>query len=205
MSHDIKPQLWVIAGPNGAGKSSLVAGNSVARQIPVVNPDEIAKRIGPDHRGEASVVVQAGREALRERQRLMSERRSFGIETTLTGRGEIQLMQQAREQGYKVNLVYVGIADAMQSNTRVAFRVSRGGHDVPESDIMRRFDRSMNNLPEAIQAADRSFVLDNSERRERLLFSIENDRLRFVSKDLPAWSKAALGKAGFSLEGRSFA
>lgn len=203
MNKDIKPQLWVIAGPNGAGKSTFVAKQSLAGQIPIVNPDEIAKRIDPNHRGETAVIAQAGREALLERRALMAQGKSFGIETTLTGRGEVQLMQQAREQGYKVNLVYVGISDAKQSNTRVAFRVSQGGHDVPESDIMRRFERSMNNLSEAIKAADRSFVLDNSARQYRLLFSIEKENLRFVSKELPAWSKEALGKAGLSLEGRA--
>ncbi|MDO4682858.1 MAG: AAA family ATPase [Lautropia sp.] len=195
------PQLWVVAGPNGAGKSTLVARHAFASQIPMVNPDEIARRIDPTRRDETAVIARAGREAVLARKALLEEGRSFGIETTLTGRGEIQLMQQARAQGYKVNLVYVGIADPMQSNTRVAFRVSRGGHDVPESDIMRRFDRSLSNLPEAIKAADRAFVLDNSARQYRLLFSLDKENVRFVSKDLPAWSKEALSKAGVSLQG----
>lgn len=201
MNQDIRPQLWVIAGPNGAGKSTFVAKQSLTSQIHIINPDEIAKRIDPIRRNETAVIAQAGREALLERRGLMAQGQSFGIETTLTGRGEILLMQQAKEQGYKVNLVYVGISDAKQSNTRVAFRVSQGGHDVPESDIMRRFGRSLGNLPEAIKSADRAFILDNSARQYRLLFSIEKNGLHFVSRELPAWSKAALIEAGFSPEG----
>lgn len=110
-------------------------------------------------------------------------------------------MQQARAQGYKVNLVYVGLDKAQTSNVRVSIRMQAGGHSVSEADIMRRFGRSLSNLPKAIRVADRSFVLDNSARQYRLLFSIEKNGLHFVSRELPAWSKAVLIEAGFSPEG----
>ena len=94
-----RPQLWVFAGPNGAGKSTFVDRHSIDQKIRVVNPDVIAKRISPAHQGEAAVQIQAGREALSERRRLMSQGRSFAIETTLTGRGELALIHQARDVG----------------------------------------------------------------------------------------------------------
>jgi predicted ABC-type ATPase len=70
----------VIAGPNGAGKSSLVVSR-LARRIPIVNPDDIAHEMtGPDRS-----LALAGRQALVERERLLGEGQSFGIETTLSG------------------------------------------------------------------------------------------------------------------------
>lgn len=188
MSVRLPPQLWVIAGPNGAGKSTLVARHSLSRRMPVINPDEIAWQIDPIRRNETSVIAQAGKRALHERKRLLDSEQTFAVETTLTGRGELKLMRQARANGFKVNLVYVALSDAGQSNNRVATRVRAGGHDVPEVDIYRRFERSLANLPDAITASDRVFVLDNSSRRYRLLFSIERGSLRFVSKHLPDWA-----------------
>lgn len=200
MIDEIKPQLWIVAGPNGAGKSTLVAQHALARQI-IINPDDIAKRIGPGHQAETAVKAQAGREALQRRKALLEERQTFGIETTLTGRSEIQLMCQAKEQGYKLNLVYVGLDRVEKSSSRVGIRVLKGGHDVPEEDILRRFGRSLGNLPEAIKVADRAFVLDNSGRQYRLACSIENGHLRFMAKAVPAWAIQALEKAGFEPDG----
>ena len=37
-----------------------------------------------------------------------------------------------------------------------------GGHDVPESDVWRRYQRSLENLPLAIERADDSILFDNS-------------------------------------------
>lgn len=187
-----RPQLWMIAGPNGAGKSTLVAHHALSRRIPVVNPDDIAWQIDPARRNETIVIAQAGKRALHERKRLFGLRQTFAVETTLTGRGELRLMQHARECGYKVNLIYIALGDAGQSNNRVATRVRAGGHDVPEADILRRFSRSLANLPGAINASDRVFVLDNSSRRYRLLFSIVHGSLRLVSKKLPDWADAVI-------------
>src|SRR3546814_20078963 len=77
---------------------------------------------------------------------LLASRRTFGIETTLTGSSELALMRAAGEAGYQVNLVYVGVRDVRHSIGRVRARVSRGGHDVPIADLWRRFDRSLGTL-----------------------------------------------------------
>ena len=57
-----RPQLWVFAGPNGAGKSTFVARHAVDQKIDVVNPDVIANRIDPSHKGDTAVLMpDAGR------------------------------------------------------------------------------------------------------------------------------------------------
>lgn len=186
------PQLWVFAGPNGAGKSTLVSRHGVADRLPVVNPDNIAQQISPGHHGETSVMIQAGRIALAERQRLLAERRSFAFETTLTGRGELALMTEAKRQGYKVNLVFVGVRGVEHSRSRVALRVREGGHPVPVADILRRFDRSQKNLAPAIRLSDRAYVLDNSRSRPRLILKIEQGQTKTISRNVPEWAKKAI-------------
>lgn len=174
-------RLVVVAGPNGAGKSTLVT-HHLRRRLPVVNPDDIAIE-----RGEPTEILAAGREAVARRLGLIAEGRSLAIETTLTGQGELIFMRRAAVADYRIILVYVGVSDVYLSLSRVRARVLLGGHDVPIDDLMRRYARSIDNLPVAAAIADRVFVIENDGQRRRLLRKIVDghDRLR---TSLPAWA-----------------
>jgi len=185
------PRLWVFAGPNGAGKTTL-ARQYVVGRIEIVNPDEIARQIDPQHFDDARVIALAGRQAVERRRVLLAAGQTFGIETTLTGRGGLAFMAEARERGFKVNLVFIGIKDAQQSFSRVGARVELGGHTVPDDAIARRFNQSMGNLPEAMKLADRALVFDNTGKRRRLILSRENGRTKLVSRNLPQWAREAI-------------
>ncbi len=106
MTH--RPQLWVIAGPNGAGKSTLVRRHLTGK-VPVVNPDDIARELSPHNPSLKN--AEAGRLAIKQRAVFLQECRSFAVETTLTGKGEIKLMELAVSAGYKVNFIFVGVHD----------------------------------------------------------------------------------------------
>jgi predicted ABC-type ATPase len=181
----VKPQLWVFAGPNGAGKSTLV-DCYVAHRLPVVNPDNIAKTL-PAELQDTQRVIHAGRSAVTARRTFLAEGTSFAIETTLTGRSELDLMRAASAAGYKVNLVYIGLGDVSFSIGRVRSRVASGGHDVPLQDLLRRFSRSVRNLPTAMQLAERVLLFDNSSTRLQLIFSREKGRVKFRSATMPQW------------------
>lgn len=174
-----QPQLWVFAGPNGAGKSTLMRHAKVADYLPVINADDIAEglRLESPGRSEAETIAQAGREAIARRNRLLNEKRSFAIETTLTGHSELRLMQAAKESGYEVRLIYTKISGAEQSNGRVTLRVRARGHNVPEPDVLRRFSRSTKNLPYAIAVSDRVYLFDNSGKRYCLLAEIHDGKV----------------------------
>ena len=113
---------------------------------------------------------------------------SFAIETTLTGHSELRIMAGARAAGYKITLVFVGVNDALTSVARVRERVARGGHDVPAPIILRRYDKSLENLPVAIGFADRCFIADNRKDRHRLLVTIDDGQIRYLSRNLPDWA-----------------
>ncbi|GFN47178.1 zeta toxin family protein [Candidatus Regiella insecticola] len=185
----IKPQLWVIAGPNGAGKSTLVRQHFFGK-LPIVNPDDIAKDLSTDY--SSNKTLEAGKIAVRQRSIFLAERRSFAIETTLTGRSEIRLMKAAGKAGFKVNLIFIGLDDVTLSAARVALRVRTGGHAVPAKDIFRRYDRCMANLPIAMNYAVRVWIIDNSDMRRRLLLARETNKIKHLVSSLPCWfSKVA--------------
>lgn len=185
------PHLWAFAGPNGAGKSTIV-DRHVAGRIPVINPDNIARTL-PSELSDAARLIQAGRTALCERRTLLAARQSFGIETTLTGRSELDLMRDAVTAGYRVSLVYVGLRDVALSLARVSERARRGGHDVPRADLLRRFDRSLAHLCEAMTlASHRVILIDNSTERRQLLLSRKSGRTSYQSSDPPNWAAAVL-------------
>ncbi len=189
-----QPQLWFVAGPNGAGKSTL-ADRYLKDKLPVINPDNIARQINPAIGSDmSSVAAQAGRAALQQQQEYLKQKASFAIETTLTGKRELRLMKEAKTQGYKVNLVFIGVDGPDMSTVRIATRVQSGGHHVTTKDVNRRYPRSMANLDAALKLADRGFVLDNSYSRRRLLLSLEHGITKFQSKNMPEWATRSISK-----------
>lgn len=176
----------MIAGPNGSGKSTIVK-RYLAGKIPVINPDDIAavEKVGP---------IQAGRLAIERQNRLLMRGASFAFETTLSGKRELWVMQNARERGYKLNLIFLALDGPALAIGRISGRVLAGGHNVPPRDVLRRFQRSIDNLPAAIALADRAFVFDNSSDRRRLLLSLDQGRVKRLRRDLPEWAKPYLSR-----------
>ncbi len=187
------PTLLVIAGPNGSGKSTLrrwLEAQGVA--LPDhIDPDEIASSLDGD---DARRTREAQRIADEWRARFLSERRSFSFETVLSHPSKIAFMREALAAGYYIILYYVGIADPLVNVARVADRVAKGGHDVPEEKIRARYQRSMSLLAEAVRAADRAYVFDNSGcgGERRLCVAIEEGRIRTSEPDLPDWARKFL-------------
>jgi len=178
------PQLWVVAGPNGAGKSTLIR-RGIGERLTIIDPDAIAAAL-PRING-ALDERQAGVIALQRRRTLLEERSSFLIETTLTGNSALRLMQSAKAAGFKITLVYVGLATTDLSAQRVADRVAQGGHDIPKEAIERRLAASLGNLTPASALADRFYLFDNSSLRRRLLLIGEDERTRWRADLIPDW------------------
>ena len=70
---------------------------------------------------------------------------------------------------------------------RVRFRVSRGGHDVPEEDQRRRYPRSLGNAPKAFAIADEAVILDNSGPRYAKL-AVKRMTGTRLFEPLPEWA-----------------
>ena len=161
-----RPRYTILGGPNGAGKSTTFARLMEwgYRSEAFLNPDEVAKGLdGP----KPARAVAAGRETLRRSRAWMASRRSFVRESTLSSREIVRSAQTARDTGYRVTLIFVGLNAVATSKNRVRIRSRSGGHAIPVRDQERRFLRSFDNAPRIAAIADETYFLDNGSERPR--------------------------------------
>ena len=144
--HIKKGAIYGFIGRNGAGKTT--ASYTVLPEIlecrEFVNADEIAKGLSPFN--PSSVAIEAGRLMLKRIGELLSAGVSFSVETTLSTRSYINLIQQAQNQGYSVSLIYFWLNSPELAIERVKQRVANGGHDVPAPIIRRRYRSGLENF-----------------------------------------------------------
>lgn len=164
MSTARPPRIYVLAGVNGAGKSSIAGAAFRENGAEYYNPDEAARALisanpGLSQTRANSLAWHRGRALL---ERAIAERMDFAFETTLGANTIPRLLRVAAEQGIEVHVWYAGLATPEQHIRRVQSRVKRGGHDIPETDIRRRFEHSRLNLIHILPALTALRVYDNS-------------------------------------------
>lgn len=185
------PVLFLVVGPNGAGKTTLVEKVlAPATHLPFVNADVIAAAQWPeDPLGHAYA---AARIAAEERVRHLDRGTSFIAETVFSHESKVALARDAGARGYLVHLHVVMIPEDL-AVARVAERVRRGGHDVPEDKVRTRWARLWPLVAEARRTADRTVIWDNStiDGRYRPVASYVRGTL-VGEPTWPAWTPAAL-------------
>ena len=142
----MNPLLLIIAGPNGAGKttSAMHLLPNVLRIRHFVNADLIAKGLSPF---DPAIANWTAAKIMVERMRQLTDgRESFAVETTLASRSFVSVIKHCRQAGYCTGLLFIALANAELAKKRVALRVSRGGHDVPDEIVERRFDLGLKNF-----------------------------------------------------------
>jgi len=181
--------MWLIAGPNGAGKSTF-APNLSSDVEEIVMPDQLAYRLSAT--APEKQAVRSARLAIDRIKSLLDERRSFAVETTLSGRFHLEMAARARAAGWKVGVIYIGLRSPKLAIERVRLRHIRGGHNVPPTDVRRRYARSLKNLVDIYRALDRVVVLDNSSARLRMkrIFEAREGRTVFRVPILPKWLRS---------------
>lgn len=176
--------LYVIAGPNGVGKTTFATTflPKYADCANFINADLIAKGMSPF--SPQAAAIRAGRLVLSEINYFAERRASFAFETTLSGRSYLQSLENLKKCGYGVHIFFLWVKDVDVSVSRVQDRVRKGGHDVPETDIRRRFDRSIRNFIREYQSlADTWYLFDNSAREPALVAFEKKGRLRIIEKE----------------------
>jgi predicted ABC-type ATPase len=183
------PRLVIFGGANGSGKSTLT--RFYQRRLEwLLDPDATARDINPINPQKAA--IQAARYVLQKQKEFLDSGQSFALETTLSSGGNLELIESAKQKGWLVRLLYVGLENPALNIQRVAARVARGGHDVPETDVLRRYQRSMENLPKAAALVDLLSVHDNSDRVIQRVVLIKNHRLLRLTTTGSSWWESAL-------------
>lgn len=192
-----QPWLVIIAGPNGAGKTTfynqVLKDNPFYKNKPFVNSDLIAEKMA---NGDMDVVDEHMRDAARETSdkihQLIKGKKTFIYETTSSGKTHLSFMSKARELGYKIAVVFVGLSKVELSHMRVQQRVEHGGHDVKSEDIDRRYPKIIAGIPELLKRADIGAVFDNSGKSPfKMIFLMDESKL-WVFHKYPNWVENSL-------------
>ena len=140
------PNLYIIAGCNGAGKTtaSFTILPEMLNCKEFVNADSIAAGLSPFN--PESVAIEAGRIMLMRINELLRAGVDFAFETTLATRSYLSLIKDAQAAGYKVTLLFIWLDSPETAIQRVARRVAKGGHNIPQDVVARRYYRGISNL-----------------------------------------------------------
>ncbi|MBR5081243.1 MAG: zeta toxin family protein [Bacteroidales bacterium] len=189
-----KPVLIVIAGPNGSGKTSVtskILKHEWMEDAVYINPDLVAQeRFGdwnsPEAIRKAVVYCQEWRE------QCLAERKSLIFETVLSADDKIDFIERAKEAGFFVRLFFVCTESPTINASRIVQRVIKGGHDVPITKIISRYQKSILNCKYIATKVDRTYLYDNSvdDAEQKLLIRLSDGLIakRYVN-ELPEWAK----------------
>ena len=100
----------------------------------------------------------------------------------------LKTIKKARELDYFIRLYYIGVNSADESIKRIKNRVEKGGHDIPEQDVKRRYNKRFEDLANILPYCNEVKLYDNEngfvEKAE-----YRNGELLTKNKDVPEWIK----------------
>jgi predicted ABC-type ATPase len=167
-------EIFMMGGPNGAGKTTTAFGIlPEAGVVEFVNADLIASGLSP-FRPE-SQARQAGRLMLERLAYLRSSGESFCFETAMASRSFLPFLEECKNVGYLLNIVFVWLESPALARNRVAFRVNSGGHFVPDDIVERRYGRGIHNFLNLYRPLAHSWVVMNNSGSASLMVARQQD------------------------------
>ena len=171
----------IIGGVDGTGKSSLT-GVLIAKDNmlgTVIDTDKITKQNGGDK-------IKGGKIAVRKIDECLKKGLNFTQETTLSGTRTLKTIKKAIDLNYNINLYYVGISSCQESISRIANRVSKGGHDIPSDDVARRYEKRFEDLYKILPYCNEVYFFDN-ENGFIQVAEYRNGEIFILVKTPPQW------------------
>jgi predicted ABC-type ATPase len=146
----------IIGGVNGVGKSSLSGVLKVERNDlgHIIDVDKLAVLNNLD-------AIESGKLAVARIEDYLVRGISFTQETTLSGVKTQRTIKKAKELGYTVRLLYIGLNTLEESKERIKNRVLRGGHNIQEDAVERRFSKRLNDVVKVLPYCDEAHFYDN--------------------------------------------
>ncbi|OFX67050.1 MAG: hypothetical protein A2X12_02815 [Bacteroidetes bacterium GWE2_29_8] len=157
----MKKEAIIIAGPNGSGKTTFA--NNFIEEYPFtyINADNIIKEAYSPQitnlRSETLKII------FNKIETTVNSGANFIIETTLSGRYFIRLIESLISNNYEITIIYIFLENPKLCVERIKERVLKGGHYISDVEVERRFYRSKNNFWKLYrQYCDKWFVFYNS-------------------------------------------
>ena len=192
-----KPELIIIAGPNGSGKTSITQKflhHEWAEGTTYINPDQIAKDLFGDWNNSESV-LKAATYCSDLREQCLKRKESFVFETVFSAQDKIDFVIRAKQAGFFIRIFFISTSNPAINASRIAKRVMKGGHDVPITKIISRYNKSIQNCKIVAPIIDRLYVYDNSidDVDARPLFRLSEGVLaKQYTKIIPDWAQNIL-------------
>jgi len=146
----------IVGGVNGVGKSSL-SGVLKAERTDLGYIIDVDKLAVENQCG----AIESGKIALAKIEDFLARGLSFTQETTLSGLKTEKTVKVARDKGYTVRLFYIGLDTLDESVERIKNRVTRGGHNIQEDDVERRFGKRFDDVIKILPYCDFALFYDN--------------------------------------------
>jgi predicted ABC-type ATPase len=181
-------ELIIIAGANGSGKTTVANKILENKNFEFLNADEIEKSLENNIKSP----LKAGRIFFQKFNQYIEENKSFIIETTLSGNYLLKFITQLKKKRYKITLIFVFLESPLVCIDRIKIRVKKGGHNVPDDDVKRRYYRGKENFWNEYKSKVNDWYLfyNSNQNPERVAFGsgrtfiVENEKLlQYILKD----------------------
>ena len=183
-----RPTLIVLAGPNGSGKTTLYETRiKPGLSVPFINADIIQRDELNDT--DMNAAYKAAEIASERRNEYLAQSKSFVTETVFSHPSKLDLIHEAKKQGYRVMVFHISVEHPDLSVARVSERVKEGGHPVPEEKIRQRYDRNGPLIRQAVLLSDIAHIYDNSNLNQppERVMSFTAGKVSFAIARLPDW------------------
>ena len=125
----------------------------------------------------------------------LKEKKSFVFETVFSAQDKIDFVIRAKQAGFFIRIFFISTSNPAINASRIAKRVMEGGHDVPITKIISRYNKSIQNCKTVSAIVDRLYVYDNSidDADAIPLFRLSNETVaKQYTEDIPEWAKILL-------------
>lgn len=185
LKYERQPLACFLIGANGSGKSTLRNYLNLSEIQTNIDPDalnRIAKLKHTQHHQANSA-----RQAINLYTNAIENDLNVCMESTLAGKGTTKRIKAAKANGYYLTGYFIGINNVLINIERVRMRVQKGGHNIPENLIRKRYTESIDNLLSIYKCFDELHIIDNSNTYYQLQTSIYQGQLIHHANSIESW------------------
>jgi predicted ABC-type ATPase len=195
------PELYIITGSNGAGKSSVGSvylPSQIQKTCIVFDGDKLFMN-------KQRELWKIGITAIKEAKKIainyvaetfnalvnnaINSKSNFAYEGHFTNDATWDIPKRFKNEGYSINLIFLGLTDIYLSESRVIDRSKFGGHYVDPSTIAQNFYGNLEKLDKYFEIFDSIWIIDSSDLKYVDLCKIKFGVLESSIKSqlLPTW------------------
>lgn len=179
----MKKEIVIIAGANGVGKTTFARAFLREYDYEFLNADEIAKGLSAENPEKKK--ISAGRLFFQKLNEAVAQNKSLLVESTLSGHYLEKFLKSLKGESYQITIVFLFAESPEILIERIAERVKKGGHFVPDEDVKRRFVRGKRNFCSIYtDLADSWSLIYNSEGTFYEVALSENEEVEILDENL---------------------